>query len=340
MENKKYNVAVVGATGLVGQEMIKVLEERKFPVNKLFPLASKRSAGKYIEFNGKNHKVEITNKNAFNGIDIALFSAGSQVSEEFAPVAVKAGAIVIDNTSFFRMDPKVPLVVPEVNAGDLRKHKGIIANPNCSTAQMVLPLKAIYDAVGIKRVVVSTYQAVAGAGKEAMDELMYQTRDILNINPNKKHEVFPYQIAFNLIPQIDVFLDNDYTKEEMKMVLETQKIFGDKKIKVTATCVRVPVFVGHSESVNVETREKITADEARKLFSKFPNLVVVDDPSKKKYPMPIDCIADNNTYVGRIREDISIKNGLDMWIVSDNLRKGAAFNAVQIAEELIAQGLI
>jgi aspartate-semialdehyde dehydrogenase len=336
-KKKGYNVAVVGATGLVGKEMMMVLEERKFPVNEFFPLASERSAGQTVKFKGKSYKVGLTTANAFAGVDIALFSAGAKVSEKFAPAAVKAGAIVIDNTSHFRMDPKVPLVVPEVNAHDLKWNKGIIANPNCSTAQLVLVLKPIYDAVGIKRVVVSTYQATAGAGKEAMDELAHETIALFNHGKisTKDKKIFQHQIAFNLIPQIDVFLENGYTKEEIKMVNETKKIMGDTKIQVTATCVRVPVFVGHSESVNIETKEKITADQVRKLLKKFPNLVVQDDPAKQVYPMPIDCVGKNDTFVGRIREDVSCKNGIDLWVVSDNLRKGAAFNAVQIAEELI-----
>ncbi|MFA5927711.1 MAG: aspartate-semialdehyde dehydrogenase [Candidatus Margulisiibacteriota bacterium] len=341
MAKKKYNVAIVGATGVVGKEMLAVLAERKFPIDKLIPLASERTAGTSVEYLGKKYKVELTTNKSFEGVDIALFSAGAKISEMFAPAAVKAGAVVIDNTSHFRMDPKVPLVVPEVNAKDIKKHKGIIANPNCSTAQMVLVLKPIYDAVGIKRVVVSTYQSVSGAGKEAIDELLYETKNIMNcVIGNTDKKVMAHQIAFNLIPQIDSFLPNGYTKEEIKMVNETKKIMGDNKIEVTATCIRVPVFVGHSESVNIETKKKISADQARKLFSKFPNLVVVDKPEKKIYPMPIDCVGKNDTFVGRIREDISVKNGLDLWVVSDNLRKGAAFNAVQIAEELVKQKLI
>ena len=339
--SKKYNVAVVGATGVVGQEMMKVLEERKFPIGEFRPLASKRSAGIPIEFMNKSYVIGETTETAFEGIDIALFSAGAAISEKYAPAAVKAGAVVIDNTSFFRMDPTVPLVVPEVNAHDIKKHKGIIANPNCSTAQMVLALKPIYDAVGIKRVVVSTYQAVSGAGKEAIDALLYQTKDIFNQTKTPEADgVFAHQIAFNLIPQIDVFLENGYTKEEMKMVNETKKIMGDDNIEVTATCVRVPVFIGHSESVNIETKDKISAAQARKLLSEFPNLVVEDDLENKLYPMPINCVGKNDTFVGRIREDVSCSNGIDMWIVSDNLRKGAAFNAVQIAEELVKQELV
>lgn len=340
MGSKGYNVAVVGATGLVGQEMMNVLEERKFPIKSFKPLASKRSAGTPIEFMEKSYLVEETTESSFDDVDIALFSAGGAISEKFAPAAAKAGAVVVDNTSHYRMDPDVPLVVPEVNPEAIKQHKGIIANPNCSTAQMMLVLKPIMDAVGLKRVVVSTYQAVSGAGKEAMDALLEQTRQILNQQGAKQVDSpFPHQIAFNLIPQIDVFLENGYTKEEMKMVNETKKILGDDTIDVTATCVRVPVFIGHSESINIETKEPIAPQKARELLDAFPNLVVTDEPGDLKYPMPIDCVQDNNTYVGRIRKDISNPNGLDLWCVSDNLRKGAAFNAVQIAETLIEQGL-
>jgi len=336
-KTEKYNVAVVGATGMVGQEMLAVLEERNFPINKIIPLASERSVGKEIEFKGQKIKVELLEKTSFKNVDIALFSAGAKISEVFAPIAAKSGTIVIDNTSFFRMNSEVPLIVPEVNAKDIKKHKGIIANPNCSTAQMVLALKPIYDEVGIKRIVVSTYQAVSGAGKKAADTLLYETKDVLNQTSQlaSQDKAFSYPIAFNLIPQIDVFLENGYTKEEMKMVNETKKIFNDNNIQVTATCVRVPVFVGHSESVNIETEKEIDINHLKEILSNFPNLVVEDDPSKLIYPMPINCAKKNDTFVGRIRKDISCKNGIDLWIVSDNLRKGAAFNAVQIAEELV-----
>lgn len=332
---KKFNVAVVGATGMVGQEMLKVLFEEKFPIEKLVPLASKRSAGKKVKFGEEDIKVEVLDENSFKGIEIALFSAGGKISEKFAPIAAKSGAIVIDNTSFFRMDPDVPLVVPEVNAADIKKvKKGIIANPNCSTAQLVLPLKPIHDAVKIKRVVVDTYQAVSGAGKELVDELKHQVKDAM-ANKEPKKEIAPYQIAFNLIPQIDTFLDNGYTKEEMKMTNETKKIMGDNSIEVTATCVRVPVFVGHSEAVTVETEKKLSAKEARELMRKFPGVEIVDDPANKIYPMPIDCAGRNETFVGRIREDVSHPNSISFFVVSDNLRKGAAWNAVQIAQEWI-----
>jgi len=335
MSDKKYNVAVVGATGMVGQEMIKVLEERKFPVANLLPLASSRTAGTEVEFNNENVVVQELKEDSFEGVDIALFSAGAAVSEKFARIAANAGAVVIDNTSFFRMDQDVPLIVPEVN-GNMVPTSGIIANPNCSTAQMVLALKPIYDAVGIERVVISTYQAVSGSGKEAVDELQKQAADILS-GREIETTVYPHQIAFNVLPHIDVFLENGYTKEEMKMINETKKIFGDDSIKVTATTCRVPVFYGHSESVNIRTKKKISAAEVKKILAQTDNLVVEDDPANNVYPMPINCAGKNDTFVGRIREDISQENGIDMFIVSDNLRKGAAFNAVQIAETVVSK---
>ncbi|MBI4746163.1 MAG: aspartate-semialdehyde dehydrogenase [Deltaproteobacteria bacterium] len=335
-----FNVAVVGATGAVGAEMIQILEERGFPVNELKLLASERSAGAKLTFNGKKVKVEELKKDSFKGIDIALFSPGASVSAIYAPIAAKAGCVVIDNTSQFRMDKDVPLVVPEVNPHAIAgyKKKGIIANPNCSTIQMVVALKPIHDVAKIKRVVVSTYQAASGAGKEAMEELAHQTADLLS-GRDLKPSVFAHPIAFNLIPQIDSFLDNAYTKEEMKMVNETKKIMEDDSIKVTATTVRVPVFYSHSESVNIETAKKIAADEVKKILKKAPGVKVVDDPAKKAYPMPIDAAGCDETFVGRIREDESIKNGINMWIVADNIRKGAALNAVQIAEILIEKYL-
>ena len=335
-----FNVAVVGATGAVGTEMLRTLEERDFPVGNIRLLASERSAGAKLEFKGKKVKVEELKKDSFKGIDIALFSPGASVSAIYAPIAAKAGAVVIDNTSQFRMDKDVPLVVPEVNPHAIAgyKKKGIIANPNCSTIQMVVALKPIHDAAKIKRVVVSTYQATSGAGKEAMEELATQTADLMS-GRDIKPSVFAHQIAFNLIPQIDVFLDNGYTKEEMKMVNETNKIMQDASIKVTATAVRVPVFYSHSESVNIETAKKITADEVKKVLKKAPGVQVLDDPAKKVYPMPFDAAGQDETFVGRIREDETIKNGINMWIVSDNIRKGAALNAVQIAEVLIEKYL-
>ena len=334
--SRGYTVAVVGATGAVGTEMISILEERKFPVKDLRLFASARSAGEKINFCGEEITVYELKEDSFKGIDIALFSAGASVSKTFAKIAAKSGAVVIDNSSAFRMEKDVPLVVPEVNPHKIKEHKGIIANPNCSTIQMVVVLKPIYDKVGIERIVVSTYQAVSGSGKKAMDELLSQIRDILNFKEIKK-EVYPHQIAFNCLPQVDIFLDNGYTKEEMKMVNETKKIMEDENIKVTATCVRVPVFIGHSESVNIETKEKISADEVRDILSKAEGVKVVDDPKNSLYPLPIDAAGKDEVFVGRIREDESIEKGINMWIVADNLRKGAALNAIQIAELLIKE---
>jgi len=330
----KYSVAVVGATGAVGNEMVSILEERNFPVGELRLLASERSEGKIIAFKGKNVKVNRLTKDSFKGINIALFSAGASRSLEFAPAAVKSGAVVVDNSSAFRMESDVPLVVPEVNSHAVKKHKGIIANPNCSTIQMVVALKPIHDAVKIKRIVVSTYQAVSGTGKKAIHELEQQTRDIFGLKEITV-SVYPHQIAFNCIPQIDVFLDNGYTKEEMKMVNETKKIMEDDSIRVTATTVRVPVFSSHSESVNIETDKKITADEVKALLTKAPGVEVLDDPKNSLYPLAVRSAGKDEVFVGRIREDESIDKGINMWIVSDNLRKGAALNAVQIAEILI-----
>ncbi|MDD5382043.1 MAG: aspartate-semialdehyde dehydrogenase [Candidatus Margulisbacteria bacterium] len=337
----KYNVCVLGATGMVGKEMIKVLEQRNFPVDRFLPLASERTAGTKVAFQGKEYTVEEAKPESFEGIKIGLFSAGAKISAVFAPEAVKRGCVIIDNTSHFRMDPGVPLVVPEVNGHALKKHKGIIANPNCSTAQLVLALKPIYDAVGIERIVVSTYQSVSGWGKEAVEELLTQSRALL-ADPQARiapKYIFK-QIAFNVVPQIDQFTDNGYTKEEMKMVNETRKIFEDDSIQVSATTVRVPVVIGHSESVNIKTKKKISVAEARKLMGSFADVKVLDDPSRGIYPTPIDCVGKNETFVGRIRADISQENGLEMWIVSDNLRRGAAFNAVLIAERMIADGLL
>lgn len=330
----KYTVAVVGATGAVGNEMVSVLEERDFPVKRLRLFASERSEGKTIDFHGKSETVEMLTGNVFNGIDIALFSAGGDRSKEFAPIATKAGCVVIDNSSAWRMDPKVPLVVPEVNPYDIKWHKGIIANPNCSTIQMVVVLKPIHDAAKIKRVVVTTFQSVSGTGKKAMEELLHQTSDVLNfkdINP----VVYPHQIAFNCLPHIDTFMDDGYTKEEVKMVNETKKILGDDSVHVTATTVRVPVFRGHSESINIETEKKLTANEARAVLSSAPGVIVYDAPEKNIYPLPTITANKDEVYVGRIREDNTIQNGLNIWIAADNLRKGAALNAVQIAEKLI-----
>jgi aspartate-semialdehyde dehydrogenase len=321
---KKYNVAILGIRGAVGQCMYRILKERKFPVNKLVLISPSGAGG---ELDG--HKYVPLTKDVFNGIDIVLASPGAEISKIWAPIAARAGAVVIDNTSQFRMDPDVPLVVPEVNPEDIKKQKGIIANPNCSTIQMLVALKPLHDFAKIKRIVVSTYQAVSGAGAEAVAELEDQ---LAGKNTVKK---FPHRIAHNLIPQIDVFTDNFYTKEEMKMVNETRKMFHDNKIQVSATCVRVPVKNGHSESVNIETVKKITRERAIKLLSKAPGVVVVDNIKASHYPLPIMADGRDETFVGRIREDISIPNGLNLWIVSDNLRKGAALNAIQIAEILI-----
>lgn len=337
---KEYNVAVVGATGAVGNEMVATLEQRKFPVKKLTLLASERSVGKTLEYKGMDVKVEELKEDSFKGIEIGLFSAGGSISEKFAPIAAAAGCVVVDNTSAWRMDPDVPLVVPEVNEHAIKDYtkKGIIANPNCSTIQMVVALKPLHDAAKIKRVVVSTYQAVSGTGKKAIYELEQQVLAIYNNKPIEV-KVYPHQIAFNCLPQIDVFLDNAYTKEEMKMVNETKKIMEDESIQVTATTVRVPVFYGHSESVNVEFEKDLSPDDARKLLKKFPGVKVVDDPSKKLYPLAINAAGKDETFVGRIRRDESVPYGLNMWVVSDNIRKGAALNAVQIAEVLIKKYL-
>jgi len=329
-----YRVAVVGATGAVGAQMIEVLDERKFPVHQLCPLASSRSAGVTVLFQGQEVSVKLLTKDSFEGVDLALFSAGREVSKEFAPIAVKAGAIVIDNSSAWRMDKDVPLVVPEVNAQDLAWHRGLVANPNCSTIQMVVALKPLHDAARVKRIVVTTFQSVSGTGKEAMDELMDECKDLL-LFKQPRPKVYPFQIAFNCLPQIDDFLPSGYTKEEMKLVHETRKIMGDPSITVTATTVRVPVYIGHSESVNIETERKLTANEARALLSTAPGVQVYDDPAHAVYPMPLDAVGKDEVYVGRIREDESIPNGLNLWVVADNLRKGAALNAVQIAELLV-----
>ena len=333
-----YDVAVVGATGAVGEAMIAILEERNFPVRNLYPLASSRSAGKTILFNGKTVKVTDLAEFDFSQAQIGLFSAGGSISEEFAPRAAAAGCVVVDNTSHFRQHEDIPLIVPEVNIEALAGYttRNIIANPNCSTIQMLVALKPIYDAVGIERINVATYQAVSGGGKEAIEELAGQTARLLN-GQEIKCEVYPKQIAFNVLPQIDTFQENGYTREEMKMVWETQKIFDDPGIQVNPTCVRVPVFFGHSEAVHIETVDKITAEEARALLENAPGVTVMDDRGDGGYPTPVsDSAGADPVFVGRIREDISHPRGLDMWVVSDNVRKGAALNSVQIAESLIA----
>ncbi len=331
---KTVNVAVVGATGAVGNEMVKVLDQRDFPVQNLKLLASTRSAGSTLTFKGRNQLVELLDEASFKNVDIALFSAGASISKTYAPIAAGSGCVVVDNSSAFRMDPQVPLVVPEVNPHAIARHRGIIANPNCSTIQMVVVLKPIHDVARIRRIVVSTYQAVSGTGKKAIDELLNQTRAILNSEPTECN-VYPHQIAFNCLPHIDIFMDNGYTKEEMKMINETRKIMEDDSIKITATTVRVPVFYGHSESVNIETERKILPHEVREILSEAPGIRVIDDPGNFKYPLAIDAAGRDETFVGRIREDPSIENGIDMWIVSDNIRKGAALNAVQIAEAVL-----
>jgi len=334
---KTYNVAIVGATGAVGEALINVLEERNFPVGELFPLASERSAGSKIMFRGKAVTVQNLADFDFSQVQIGLFSAGGSISEAYAEKAGKAGCVVIDNTSHFRYDADIPLVVPEVNPEKIAEYtnRNIIANPNCSTIQMLVALKPIHDRVGITRINVATYQAVSGTGKEAIEELAKQTADLLN-GREVTCSVYPKQIAFNVLPQIDVFMDNGYTKEEMKMSWETKKIFGDDSIQVNATCVRVPVFYGHSEAVHLETREPISVEEVRKLLAAAPGVQLMDEQVPGGYPTAVtDSAGKDATLVGRIRADISHPNGLDMWIVSDNVRKGAALNSVQIAEVLI-----
>lgn len=334
-----YKVAVVGATGVVGREMLNILHERKFPASEVVALASRRSVGRDVMYGDKHIKVKALDEYDFRGVDIALFSAGGATSKEWAPRVAAQGAVVIDNSSFWRMDPDVPLVVPEVNADAIAGYtkKGIIANPNCSTAQLVVALKPLHDRATIKRVVVATYQSVSGAGNEGVTELERQTKQIL-VNDPVVREKFTKQIAFNVIPHIDVFMDDGYTKEEWKMTAETKKIL-DPKIKLTATCVRVPVFIGHSEAVNIEFEQSISAEEATEILSSAPGVQVLDRREDGGYITPLDCAGDYNTFVSRIREDFTVDNGLVMWVVSDNLRKGAALNAVQIAEVLAARHL-
>ena len=334
---KTYNIAIVGATGAVGEMMLSILEERHFPVGEVYALASANSVGKRLSFKGGTLKVEDLSTFDFSKVQIGLFSPGASVSEIYAPIAAAAGCVVIDNTSQFRYDDDIPLVVPEVNPQAIAQYKtrGIIANPNCSTIQMLVALKPIYDAVGITRINVATYQAVSGTGKEAIEELGRQTSNIFNLQ-SFEPSVYPKQIAFNVLPQIDVFMDNGYTKEEMKMVWETQKIMGDSNILVNATAVRVPVFYGHSEAVHIETRDKISASEVRALLEKAEGVTVVDERIDGGYPTAVTHSAGHDaTFVGRIREDISHPRGIDLWVVSDNIRKGAALNSIQIAEVLI-----
>ena len=329
------NVAVVGATGAVGEAMLGILEQRQFPVNNIYPLASSRSAGNSVVFNGRSLEVGRLDEFDFSTVDLGLFSAGGSVSAEYAPKAIAAGCLVVDNTSHFRNDPEIPLIVPEVNLHALEQHKGIIANPNCSTIQMVVALKPIYDAVGICRINVATYQAVSGAGRRAIEELAGQTAALLN-GKKPTIEVMPKQIAFNVIPEIDLFQDNGYTREEMKMVWETQKIFEDETLMINPTTVRVPVFYGHSEAVHLETRDAVTAAEVRQLLSVAPGVTVIDDHTPGGYPTAVtEAAKQDGVFVGRIREDISCDRGINLWIVSDNVRKGAALNSIQISEALL-----
>lgn len=335
-----FRVAVVGATGNVGREVLNILAEREFPATEVIAIASRKSMGQEVGYGDKELKIVALDTFDFTGVDIALFAAGSSVSEEYAPKAAKAGTIVIDNASLYRMDPDVPLVVPEVNAHVLKDgiKKNIIANPNCSTAQMLVALKPLHDVATIKRVVVSTYQSVSGSGNAAMDELFNQTRAVF-VNDPIETNVYPKQIAFNVIPHIDVFLEDGSTKEEWKMVAETHKML-DPNIKVTATCVRVPVFVGHAESINLEFEKPLSDTEARKILREAPGCLVVDKREDGGYTTPLECVGDFATYISRIRDDKTVENGLNIWVVSDNLRKGAALNAVQIAESLLNQGIL
>ncbi|MGZ9584581.1 aspartate-semialdehyde dehydrogenase [Paenibacillus marinisediminis] len=340
---KRFNVAVVGATGAVGEQILKLLAERQFPINKLKLLSSARSAGKKIEFNGAEYTIEEARPESFDGVDIALFSAGGDVSKALCPAAAERGAVCIDNTSAYRMDPNTPLVVPEVNPEKIREHNGIIANPNCSTIQMVAALKPLQDRYGLERIIVSTYQAVSGAGARAIDEMLRQTKEALE-GRHVEADILPvsslpvkHQIAFNAIPQIDKFDANGFTNEELKMINETKKIMGDDKIQVTATCVRIPVVYGHSESLYVELKEEFDLQEVRELLEKAPGITVVDDPSNQAYPLATDAAGKKDVFVGRLRRDLDHPRALNMWIVSDNLLKGAAWNAVQIAEHIAAE---
>jgi len=334
---KGLDIAIVGATGLVGQEFIKVLGQRNFPMNSICLLASDRSAGRKLFINHKEVEVKETATHSFEGVDIALFSAGAEVSNHFSPIAARAGAVVIDNSAAFRMDPEVPLVVPEVNAEDIKEHKGIIANPNCSTIQMVVALYPLHRANPIKRIIVDTYQSVSGTGAAAMEELSEQARLVLEGRSALPH-VYPHQIAFNMLPEIDLFLDNGYTKEEWKMVDETKKIMHAEDIAISATCVRAPVFICHSEAIHVEFSEPMSPEEARRILAEAPGVKVQDDPHISLYPMPWSAAGSDEVFVGRIRLDASRDCGLAMWVVADNLRKGAALNAIQIAETMVERG--
>lgn len=342
---KKYNIAIVGSTGAVGQEMIKILQERNFPIDNLTLLASKNSIGMEVIFNDKVISTEMLDENSFSNIDYALFSAGGNISKEYAPIAVKAGCIVIDNSSYFRMKNDVPLIIPEINPKDIKKHNGIIANPNCTTTILLLALKPIYDYSKIKRVIVSTYQSASGAGARGVYDLAEQQhiwkKDDLEIEKSEmelRSNIFNYDLMNNLVPQVDDFTVNGYTKEEMKMYNETIKIMKDKNIKVSSTCVRVPTFYAHSESVTVETEDKISIDKVQDLFKNTDGIELYDNIHEKKYPMPILATGKDNCFVGRIREDISAKNSISFWICGDQLRKGAALNAIQILEKIIVNG--
>ena len=334
---KSHKVAIVGATGLVGQEFIKVLLERKFPMDSIHLFASDRSAGKKLLIGQDEKEVKETTPQSFDHTDIALFSAGSEVSLHYSPIAAKAGAVVVDNSAAFRMDLEVPLVVPEVNPGDVKRHKGIIANPNCSTIQMVVAIYPLHRVNPIKRIVVDTYQSVSGTGSAAVEELSSQAKLILE-GKNTIPHVYPHQIAFNVLPEIDVFLDNGYTKEEWKLVEETRKIMHDEELSISATCVRVPVYIGHSEAVHLEFTNPMSPEDARRILAEAPGVKVLDDPHISLYPHPWSVAGSDDVFVGRIRRDASHPTGLVLWVVADNLRKGAALNAVQIAEELIDKG--
>lgn len=336
---RKFDVAIVGATGLVGQEFIKILEQRKFAMSSIRLYASERSAGKKLFVSHQEVEVKEATAESFEGIDIALFSAGSEVSQYFAPIAARAGAVVIDNSAAFRMDPEAPLVVPEVNLEDMKQHKGIIANPNCSTIQMVVALNPLHKVNPIKRIIVDTYQSVSGTGSAALEELSNQANLVLEGRDVVPH-VYPHQIAFNLLPEIGVFLDNGYSKEEWKLVQETRKIMHDKSMAISATCVRVPVFVSHSEAIHVEFANPMTPDEARQILAEAPGVKVLDDLNVSLYPHPWATVDQDEVFVGRIRQDASHPCGLAMWVVADNLRKGAALNAIQIAESLIERNWI
>ncbi len=339
MSGRAMRVAILGASGQVGREFLRVLEQRDFPISELTLMASHRTAGSTMDFRGKPHKIVEPSEKAFADVDIVLASAGGAVSKQWAPVAVQQGCVFIDNSSMFRMDPEVPLVVPEVNGEVLKNHKGLIANPNCSTAQLVVVLKAIHDLAGLKRVIVSTYQSVSGAGKEGMDELHVQTRAILNDQEHKPKK-FQKQIAFNLIPHIDSFADDGYTKEELKVINETRKILGLPDLPVTCTAVRVPVVIGHSEAVTVDLERKVSPAQVREALANWKIVEVWDQPEQNVYPTPLDCAGEDPVYVGRVRRDTSSDNGINFWVVADNLRIGAALNAVRIAEYLLKHDLI